>query len=439
MPAYNLDGYAVDPATDNGQRQLTRAHAAKKRLTCRCAKPPQEMYVAKVGPRFYVKRMPNTGSKHAPDCESYEPPPELSGLGDLVGGAITEDVSEGTTALRFDFSLSKIGGRSAPVASGAESDTVRTDGKKMTLRSALHYLWDQAGFNRWSPAMAGKRSWSVVHRYLTQAAEGKLAKGHPLSDSLFVPEAFSQSDKDAIERRRLARIAPLRQQTKGAKKLMILVGEVKAIEAARYGYKIVVKHLGTMPFMLNEDLHKRMFKRFADELALWDSVDDAHLVVVATFGLGPTGVASIEELALMTVTRDWLPFENVFELELLTKLVDQERRFARGMRYNMASDRPLATAVVTDMQPRSAALYVVPPAAEPEYATALNDLVAGSHLAAWFWQAGVEPCPALPAPDGYIAMPMPEFVAAENADSGAADAAEGDAPGAGDEGVSEVV
>lgn len=404
-----LDGYELDPGADENQGLLAKAHGAKSRLLCGCMNPPKEMYVAKVGERYYVKRMPNTGSKHAPGCESYEPPAELSGLGDLIGGAITEDVADGTTSLRFGFSLSKVGGRSAPVASGAEADTVKTDGKKLTLRATLHYLWDQAGFNRWSPAMAGKRSWGVIHKHLTHAAEGKVAKGDALADSLFIPEPFYLQDKDGIERRRLAKVAPLRVQAKGAKRLMIVIGEIKTIEASRYGHKVVVKHLADMPLMVNDDLHKRLTKRFADELELWNSVESSHLIMVGTFGLGPTGVASLEEVGLMVVTEEWLPIENVFELDLLARLVGDRRQFTKGLRYNLTSTRPLAAAVLQDTRPSSAALYVIPPTAEADYGAALQDLVSESELASWFWRAGEEPMPALPAIEGYAAMPVPHI------------------------------
>ncbi|WP_338333750.1 DUF1173 family protein, partial [Xanthomonas citri] len=167
--------------------------------------------------------------------------------------------------------------------------------------------------------------------------------------------------------------------------------------------------LADMPFMVNDDLHKRMAKRFADELELWNSIESAHLVMIGTFGLGPTGVASLEELALMVVTQEWLPIESVFELDLLAALVEQKRHFTKGMRYNLVSSRPLATAVLQDTKPASAALYVIPPTAEADYGAALQDLVEGSELVAWFWRAGEDPCPPLPALEGYEAMPVPQI------------------------------
>ncbi|MFA1288562.1 DUF1173 family protein [Xanthomonas axonopodis pv. nakataecorchori] len=60
MHTFLLDGYELDSAADESQGLLGKAHASKSRLLCMCTRPPQEMYVAKVGQRFYVKRMPNT-------------------------------------------------------------------------------------------------------------------------------------------------------------------------------------------------------------------------------------------------------------------------------------------------------------------------------------------------------------------------------------------
>src|SRR3546814_10240269 len=51
--------------------------------------------------------MPNTGSDHNPGCDRYEPPAELSGLGEVMGAAIHEDPDQNVTALKLAFSLSK--------------------------------------------------------------------------------------------------------------------------------------------------------------------------------------------------------------------------------------------------------------------------------------------------------------------------------------------
>lgn len=100
------------------------------------------MYVAKVGQQYIVKRMPNTGKLHHMHCDSYEPPEELSGFGQVDGTAIQEDTQTGETTLKFNFSLTKAAGKKAPKPSETPADTVKTDGTKLTLTSTLHYLWE---------------------------------------------------------------------------------------------------------------------------------------------------------------------------------------------------------------------------------------------------------------------------------------------------------
>jgi Protein of unknown function (DUF1173) len=106
------------------------------------------MYIAQVNGHFIVKRMPNTGSDHDLECDSYEIPAGLSGLGQVLGSAIKENSGDDLTALKFGFSLSKGPTKTIPSGNGEEKNSVKTDGNKLCLRGTLHYLWEQAGFNK---------------------------------------------------------------------------------------------------------------------------------------------------------------------------------------------------------------------------------------------------------------------------------------------------
>lgn len=378
------------------ERALAAVHGSKARPRCLCIGAGVEMYVAKVQGKCVIKRMPDTGGSHHPSCDSYEPPVELSGLGQVMGSAIQESPDTGITALKFDFSLSKTGGRAAPVPGDGEADSVKTDGSKLTLRGVLHYLWEQAGFNRWAPSMAGKRSWYVIRKYLLQAAADKAAKGSNLSDILFMPETFNAERQAEATARRLAHFAKVATPTKGTRRLMLAIGEVKEVTASRYGHKFVLKHLQDCHFMLNDDIHKRLVKRFEVELGLWDAVEGTKLMMIATFGVGTTGIASIEEAALMTVTENWLPFDSLYEKMVLDALTSGSRRFMKGLRYNLPSSKPLACAVATDTLPLPTALYVVPPGASEDFASDVAKLAQDSKLASWIWKAGSGELPALP-------------------------------------------
>lgn len=375
---------------------LAEAYANKNRPLCVCRSPAIEMYIAKVAGKLVIKRMPNSGGQHSSACDSYEPPAELSGIGQVMGSAIVENPDEGQTTLKFDFSLTKVAGRSAPIPSGVETDSVKTDGNKLTLRGTLHYLWEEAGFNRWSPSMHGKRSWYIIRKYLLQAAGDKIAKGTNLADILYVPESFSVERKDEIALRRLAHLLKATVSAKGPRKLMLVIGEVKDIEESRYGYKIVFRHLPDCHFMMNEDLHTRMQRRFKADIELCNAVKDSKLIAIGTFSVSATGIPSLEELALMPVTENWIPFESVYSKIVIDSMTRSNRRFSKGLSYNLPSTRPLACLVASDTHPAPTAMYILAPDATEDYAKALQVLIDESQLANWLWRAGDPDMPELP-------------------------------------------
>lgn len=380
------------------QTSLAQMHKAKKRPVCPCKTPGIEMYIAKIGDRYVIKRMPDTGPQHSPECDSYEPPPELSGLGDVLGSAIKEDADSGMTELRFSFSMSRMPGRKPAESTSDEDDSVKTDGSKLTLRSTLHYLWEEAGFNKWTPAMAGKRSWYVLRKHLLLAAGDKLNKGRTLADQIFIPETFSQEKKAAMKQHWLGLVARLAPQTHGPKQLMILIGEVKEIMPSRYGGQLIIKHAPDIKFLMPEDLQKKMEKRFLDELMFHQDLSDTHLLSIATFSVNVAGTAMIEELALMPVTENWIPFETIHDKALIDLLVEQERRFTKGLRYNLPRDKPLASVVLSDTAPTPTAMYILPAEPEEEYHVAFEQLRSGSQLDSWIWDTSDFEIPELPPP-----------------------------------------
>lgn len=379
------------------QQELAKMYRAKQRPLCPCQKPGVEMYIAKVSDRYIIKRMPDTGPMHNPDCDSYEPPPELSGLGDVLGTAIKEDADSGLTELRFSFSMSRMAGRKPASDNSDEDDSVKTDGSKLTLRSTLHYLWEEAGFNKWSPFMAGKRNWYVVRKHLLLAAGDKLNKGRPLAEQIFIPETFSQDKKAAAKQHWLGLVARLAPKSHGPKQLMLLIGEVKEIVPARYGGQIIIKHAPDIKFFTPDDLQKKLEKRFSDELMFHQDLDNIHLMAIATFSVNVAGSAMIEEIALMPVTENWIPFETIHDKALLDLLTEQNRRFSKGMRYNLPKAKALASAVLSDTAPTPTAMYILPAEPDDGYQATFEQLRSESLLASWIWDSSEFEIPELPA------------------------------------------
>ncbi|MGP8432811.1 DUF1173 domain-containing protein [Paraburkholderia fungorum] len=394
MHQYSIDGKIYTEDDPGLQAALGRVHHTKIRPLCLCVRPGAPMYVSKVSGHFQIKRMPESGAEHSADCDSYEPPAELSGLGEVMGHAIKEDTEEGKTMLKLDFALNKIAGRAPPAPSDSEPGSVKADSSKLTIRSLLHFLWDASHLTHWNPGMGGKRSWATVHKYLTRAAQGKFTKGLHLPTTLYVPEPFYVDRKDEVTQRRKAFIAAAEQSDRPGQKLFIVIGEVKEVTAARYGKKMVLKQVPDFFFMISEDLNKKL-KVFKDEVSLWNAFPEIHLVTIATFSVDRTGVAQIEEMALMVMTEQWIPFTNVDEKNLIESLIGSQRRFVKGLRYNLAASKPLASVILSDTQGKHTAMYLVPSNASEDYMMALNDLTDKSDLEHVRWIAG-DIMPAIP-------------------------------------------
>lgn len=378
---------------DFNQIKLADLYISKQRPLCPCKTPGVQMYIANIGGKYVVKRMPDTGSLHAPGCESYEPPPELSGLGEVLGCAIKENMESGMSELRFDFSLSKSSGRAPIQSPGVESDTVKSDGTKLSLRSTLHYLWDGAGLTKWPPHSSGKRGWNTVRSGLYKAAESMTAKGKSMAGLLFIPESFPTEKREAVKLRWLnlaTRMANQKPQS-----LMILVGEIRQFTPSRFGHRLQVNHSPDTLFSLTPDLYKRMSKRFEREIML-SGIDGVRLIAVATFSANAAGIANIEEIALMTVTENWIPFETIHEKALIEKMVHEGRRFTKSMRYNLPQAKPLACAVLTDTEHGSAALYIQQPELEDSYVKELSMLQSDSKMESWTWDTSDFEVPDLP-------------------------------------------
>jgi len=394
MHRFQFASEVLESKDERLQAALAAAHAGKFRPLCLCRPTGIPMYVARLGDRYLIKRLPFTASHHQPECDSFEPPPELSGLGEMSGSAIHEDVESGLTTLKLDFALSRQGGHQPPVPSTSDDAPVRADGSKLTLRATLHFLWEQAELHRWSPGMEGKRTWHVVKSRLDAVARIVYVRHESLAARLFIPEPFSLEREAQILSRRRERLRGL-TPGQGRRELMMVLAEVKAIEASRYGHKLILKHLPSMPFMVADDLHRRLLRRHETELALWRANESAHLLLLGTFGLDAGGYACIEEACASVTTSNWIPVDNRWDFDLVDALTRARRRFVKGLRYNLGPERPLASAVLTDT-PEPTALYVVPAAGLPEQRAALEDLIESSTLAAWRWEVDQESLPPLP-------------------------------------------
>ncbi|MEQ1945360.1 DUF1173 domain-containing protein [Mesorhizobium sp. VNQ89] len=397
MRRFKLADQVIEETASDFRDAIANAYQRRIRPFCLCKEDGLAMYIAQVGDQYIVKRMPLSGGGHNPACPSFEAPDELSGLGGLVGSAIQIDPESGMSALKVGFSLTKLGTRGGSVRGEGGLDSVSHETKKLSLRSLLQYLWHYAELTVWTSGWAGKRHWWNVRWHLFEASRQMIVKGGMLSDVLFVPEPFRVSDKLAIEQRRATALSPALPPRSGPRKLLILLGEVKDFWPTRTGHRLIVKHMPDFPLLLDESLHRRLRARFENEIALWGADQDSHLIAIMTFGLTPVGLAAIEEMALMVVSKNWIPYESVYEKKLVDTIANVRERSVKGLRYNLSADMPTAAATLLT-HPQPVGLYIVPPSADGAYERALGELIASRpEFDAWIWRTAEGEMPPLPS------------------------------------------
>ena len=390
---YRVLGHSVAEG-DELQPVLAKAYAQKAQVLCECRKRTDlPLYISHRNDRYVLARWPGSGARHATACDHYEAPDYLTGMGQVRGSAILDDEASGETALKLGFPLSRGSARLAPAALTNDKPTVKSSGQKLSMRGLLHVLWDRAELTHWHPKMAGKRSWFVVRRALLEAAASCRAKQEALPHVLFVPESFKLEEKEDIRARRRA---ALERVYRSRDEMMVVVGEIKEIVSAHGAERIVLRHVGDMPFVMDPDMARRFHKRFAGELALWQAqhgskAEQDHLVIAGSFARRREGTFDLIEVALMPVSAEWLPYETSDERYLIAKAVAEKRRFVKGLRVNLDVDTPIASLVLKDTGEEACAVHIHD--RDNEVVEPLEALLAGQGVAHRFWKEG-EPLPA---------------------------------------------
>ena len=414
--SYRIGGVTVvaDDDDQEFQEALSRAQSTKTPIFCGCRSSAElKLYISKRFGRFVVSRWPGSGGGHATACDHFELPDFLSGMGQVRGAAVLEDEATGEASLKVNFPMSRGAARAAPSALSNDKPTVKSTGYKLSMRGLLHVLWDRAQLTHWHPGMFSKRTWFVVRRALLEAADGCRMKTLPLCELLFVPEPWREADKEGIAKRRITSLERVRRSRD---EMLMIIGEVKTYETVQDRMNIVFKHLGGMAFVLDPEMTRRFNKRFEGELNLFASDDrrDSHLIMAGSFSKRQDGTYDLIEVALMPVTKQWIPYETGDEMVLVNQAVREERRFVKGLRVNLDRSVPIASMVLKDMGERPTAVHIHD--TELEVGDALKALLANDRVDHYLWSEGGD----LPSPRGRTPVQSKEAKRPGVADDGKA-------------------
>lgn len=383
------------------QHALARVHDTPERPRCLCVPGGVEMYVARHR-QFLVKRMPDSGSQHHASCPAYEPEAQQSGLGELMGEAVLE-TSLGAIDLRVDFPWTRTAGRGVTRGEGDVEGEVSATRRRMSLRALMHFLFERAGFNRWSPAMEGKRNQGVLHKYLMEAAENVTVKGVALVERLYVPEPFSEATRAEAAQRRRDKLAVLRPHD-GHSPLALVLGEFKASEATLGGCRVWIKHMPDAPLLIAAKTWARIEKVFAPmfEARDADTGQKVRLMLAALVRARREYTYEIDAASLMMTTGHWIPIDAIHELPLVHALVDQRRKFVKPLRYDAPTTGAFPNALLLDMGPKPVPLHVLSTFMAPKARADKEHAISKLSGDAWVWSTD-QAIPALP-----VASQMPQ-------------------------------
>src|ERR1700681_2071683 len=379
------------------QEALAGVYDTPERPRCLCVRGGIEMYVAKHR-RYVVKRMPDRGHRHHATCASYEPELGQSGLGELIGESIIEHSPE-SVELRVAFPLARVPGRAFVRRAAQEPAEINAPRHRMSLRAVMHFLFERAGFNRWYPAMEGKRTQGVIHRYLMEAGEGIQTKGVRLSERLYIPEQFHEEHKSEIAERRRGKLAVLQSPEDDVQfKMALVLGEYKCEEASPLGRKIWLKHMPDAPLFIDAKTWERIERAYGNflEARYADTKTKQRVMICALIYAKREHTYQIDTASFMLTTAHWIPIEGTHEVDLIEALTQQRRRFMKPLRYDARSAASFPNVLLLDTGAKATPLHVVSASLDPRDRAAKEKTLKAPGDTAWVWNTDRK-MPSLPA------------------------------------------
>jgi hypothetical protein len=394
---YFIKGQTCSAGDPRLQDSLARVYGSPERPRCMCVPGGVEMYIAKHA-EYVVKRMPDTGRQHHPTCPSFEPESGMSGLGELVGEAIIEHAPD-QVEVRTDFAMSRLPGKAVPRGEAVlDPAEVHAPRKRMSLRALLHFLFERAGFNRWYPAMAGRRNQGVLHKYLSEAARGVTIKGASLHERLYVPEPFRVELKEEIGERRRKKLALLLSPEDAVQfKMAIIVGEYNGSEPTAFGRRIVIKHMPDVPLYIETKAWTRVERSYAFILQARDAdVPKKPRVMMAALVYAKRDhIYQVDTVSMMLTTDQWIPLDGLYELPLIEALQREQRSFMKPLKYDARSAAAFPNVLLLDCEGGPLPLHVVSAVADAKE-KALKVRALAIDPPHWIWNTDAE-VPSLPA------------------------------------------
>lgn len=288
--------------SDRAQRVLKKRH--RLGATCTCTPSGVAMHIVLRKGTYYLASMPGLSSHHALSCPSHIVDPFTNGLRHYEPEAVV--LANGIHHL---------------AVAGKLSDTDRSN---MSPTAVIHYIWQLSGLNVCTPKTVAARNHYLASNSFLQASSPIRINRAPTK--LHVP--LSNSDPASATH---------------------VSGLVKSVDVGPYDIRISLVGERKRSYWISERDWDRTCKM------TFGSFDRPKAPSQPTWLLGAItrtkgGYEQLSCVGAAQLTTDFLICPSG-SLPLIEKLIEQERRFFVGLRFDAPDTTIVPTAVLIDQQP----------------------------------------------------------------------------------------
>lgn len=342
--------FQTETTFSSGWQSTLKAAYGKAELRCGCTGSGPKRLAVKYyegSDQFSLARFSLSGGQHSIDCQFYSASPTQTGAG---GGnsSVLDQQPDGSVKIRLEIGMVE---RDTPaeLASPKRPQQERkpsTSQSSMKLLGLLHYLWDEAGLNQWMSGFAGKRRPSVAYRLINNATENVWAGTLKLVDQMLLP-AFGADTQEADRNRERAAAAL------ESKHRMLLIAPLAAFTQERadiMARQMKISGFHGMPIVyMKAGLWDTTVRRFKNELSAWrNGAGTVAIIQVELKKSSKSVYASAIDMAIMSITSEFIPVESSYERIIADRLVAQGRSFSKPLRFDSITDQVLPDFILTD-------------------------------------------------------------------------------------------
>jgi hypothetical protein len=355
MALVSFDGLEVplEDVQDNPARFATRLERAKRApgyAFCRCqpvsGKAPLRLVVRRYGSLFHLARWPDEGHLHNEDTCSFfaVANPTTHAQGETVE-AIRSTPAGLNAKLDVALSVRTVGTTSGLVSSGGSPRA--TSRRAAPLLGFLQRIWNDARLNHWSGA--AQRNWGTCNsQILAVLGEGKM-NGKPIQDVVHVMRRYEEGGHLMIKAEFDAFLNRI-QTTPNVTERGVVIAEIKAIEASKYGFVIRLRQTFET-FYVSDQIVESAAASFRHA---WPMIGNPDARVVAVLVLERTKKnLRVVNLAAQLCNSSFIPCDSSYEVQMANRLIAEGRRFVKPMRLD-DGDVMLPDFRLTDTKPEAA-------------------------------------------------------------------------------------